>query len=234
MKIEDITLDELKRLSTKLLIIAIVQIFAAIVVMTSPIISTLAVNYVIAGAFLVSGVLNLWKGFMNSTTFKNFLIHAIVGLIYIWLAYYMMLEPFNAILSLTAILGMVYIVKGLVMLLGTTVKSTRLAMIITGAINVLVGALIFFNLPTSGLALPIYIAISLATYGIMMLYSRKEIMQEISRRNDDKTPKESKNTATEQEEVQTDEQEQMPTTEQEEIPTKEEEQLEEIVDNQED
>jgi uncharacterized membrane protein HdeD (DUF308 family) len=121
----------------------------------NPFAASLAVTTLVGLFFLVSGILQLWLAFGNAGDPQR-LWHGLTGLLGIVAGIFLLANPLQGLVSLTLILGVVFLVTGIARL----VMAWRLRdrpmfwlILLSGAVSTLLGIMIFGNFAAAATAL---------------------------------------------------------------------------------
>src|SRR6516225_8436500 len=107
---------------------------------------------VIAWALLIVGVIQVVHAF-SASGWKGFLLDLLVGALYIAAGYIILANPLAATIKLTLILGIIWLVSGVlrIVLAGVLWRDAGWLLLLSGIIGVLAGGIIISEWPQSGL-----------------------------------------------------------------------------------
>ena len=159
--------------STALIIAGIVALVAGIVALAFPLPASLAVTFFVGWAFLISGGLGLWAAFSDGTL-PNRGWFALLNLVNLVLGVWMIARPLEGMLSLTIVVGMLFIASGASRLYLAVTEyrggGMMWPMVLSALISLGLGVYILFSLPgASAVALGVLLAVELIVVGTALL-----------------------------------------------------------------
>jgi uncharacterized membrane protein HdeD (DUF308 family) len=149
------------------LLLGIALIIGGIIVLGDVVLASVISALIIAWTVVILGVLEVVHAF-GARGWKGFLLDLLVGLLYIAAGGILISNPVAASLTLTLALGIVLIVSGIfrMVLAGALWEESGWAILVSGLIAVLAGAIIVARWPASGLwVLGLLLGIDLLIHG---------------------------------------------------------------------
>ncbi|GHF35739.1 HdeD family acid-resistance protein [Seohaeicola zhoushanensis] len=141
--------------STALLVIGVLLIIGGIFALANPLAASIAVTTLVGAMFLASGVLQAWFLFRDPGAHHR-LWNAFVALLTIVAGVWLLANPLAGTVSLTLMLGVVFLIMGIARLL----ISSRLSgtpffwlMLLSGAASTLIGVLVFTDFQSAATSL---------------------------------------------------------------------------------
>ena len=141
--------------------LGVAMLAIGVIAISFPMVSSLAVELTIGSMFSIAGILTVVHAFFERS-WKEFIWHLLIGLVYLIGGALMLLNPFSGLLALTLFLSAVLVADGVLMLvIGARSRSNRRWwwFIAAGIISVLLAFLILFNMRSGA---------SLAVLGIIV------------------------------------------------------------------
>ena len=134
------------------LLLGIVLVIGGFVVLGDVTLASVISAIVIAWALLIVGVIQVVHAF-STTGWKGFLLDLLVGALYIAAGYILLANPLAATIKLTLILGIIWLVSGVlrIVLAGVLWRDSGWLLLLSGIIGVLAGGIIISEWPQSGL-----------------------------------------------------------------------------------
>ncbi|MBF9031229.1 hypothetical protein HKCCE3408_12575 [Rhodobacterales bacterium HKCCE3408] len=150
-----------------MLISGIVLIVGGILALIAPFAAGVAVTLVTGWAFLIGGALNLWSALIDQA---DRLWHILFGLLGILLGLSFLIDPLGGLISLTILVGVLFLISGAIRLglaWAGRAQPAYWVLLISGALSVLLGALVLSNIGgAAGALLGIILGIELLSAGI--------------------------------------------------------------------
>ncbi|WP_158585669.1 HdeD family acid-resistance protein [Pseudooceanicola sediminis] len=160
------------RVSSILLMIGVLLALGGILALANPFAASLTVTTIVGVFFLLSGVVQAWILFRAGGVSGRFF-NGFVALLSIVAGVWMLANPLAGTVSLTLILGVVFLVMGVVrLLMGLQLGQTRLrwVMLLSAAASIGIGLLVFFNIAAAASTLlGILLGFQLLSEGIGLL-----------------------------------------------------------------
>ncbi|WP_294318785.1 DUF308 domain-containing protein [uncultured Sphingomonas sp.] len=133
----------------------IVSVLIGILAFTQPFPATLAVTMIVGFFFLAGGIASLIAAFRGRNG-RGYA--ALFGLLSVIVGGYMILVPVGGALSLTLMMILWLAARGIMELfIGFRFRRLRVAMLLLGALNIVLAILLYTTVPWSALTLPGYI-----------------------------------------------------------------------------
>ncbi|QOL82462.1 HdeD family acid-resistance protein [Pseudooceanicola spongiae] len=160
------------RVSTILMIIGALLSLGGILALANPFAASMTVTTIVGVFFVFSGVVQAWILFRAGGVSGRFF-NGFVALLSIVAGVWMLANPLAGTVSLTLILGVVFLIMGLVrLLMAVQLGQTRLRwiMMLSGIASVGIGLLVLFNIAAAASTLlGIFLGIQLLAEGIGLL-----------------------------------------------------------------
>lgn len=152
--------------------LGILLIVLGIIAIAFPVMMTITAKIFLGWMFLIGGVLQIIHAF-STRDWKGFLWNVLIGLLYVvvggWLAFF----PLTGILPLTIMIAILFVVEGVMKtMMGFNLGANegRLWVIISGIAAIILGILLFADLPGSALwAIGLLVGINFLFSGISFL-----------------------------------------------------------------
>ncbi|MBF9032957.1 hypothetical protein HKCCE2091_01790 [Rhodobacterales bacterium HKCCE2091] len=153
---------------TRLMLIAgIILIVGGVLSLLAPYAASIAVTLIVGWSFLIGGIVNLAAAFGNDGHRGS---HVLFGLLGLLLGLSFLLDPLGGVVSLTILVGIVFLVSGgfrLALAWARREMSGFWILLLSGALSVLLGGLILSNLGGAAQSiLGIIVGIELLSAGI--------------------------------------------------------------------
>jgi len=134
----------------------IVSIAIGIMAFVAPFPATLAATMVVGFFFLAGGITSLIAGFSSRTSHRGYAIF--FGILSVLAGGYMVFVPVGGALSLTLMTILWLGARGIMeLIVGFRIARLRMAMLLLGALNLLLAIALYMTVPWSALTLPGYI-----------------------------------------------------------------------------
>lgn len=150
------------------LLLGIVMLAAGIFVLGDVVLASVISAIFIGWAILIAGVLEIVHAF-SARGWKGFLLDLLLGVLYIAGGWLLISNPLAASVSITLAIGVIWIVSGIfrIALGGAIWGEGGWAILLSGLLAVLAGAIILAKWPASGLwVLGLLLGIDLVIYGV--------------------------------------------------------------------
>ena len=159
--------------STSLIIAGIVALVAGIIALVFPLPASLAVAIFVGWGFVFSGVMGLWAAFSDDGL-PNRGWFGLLSLLNLVLGIWMLARPLEGMISLTIVVGTLFLVSGAsrLYLALTEYRGSQMmwTMVLSAVISLGLGLYILFRLPAaSAVALGVLLAVELIVVGTAML-----------------------------------------------------------------
>jgi len=134
------------------LLLGIVLVIGGFIVLGDVTLASVISAIVIAWALLIVGVIQVVHAF-SATGWKGFLFDLLLGALYIAAGYILLANPLAATIKLTLILGIIWLVSGVlrIVLAGVLWRDAGWILLLSGIVGVLAGGVIISEWPQSGL-----------------------------------------------------------------------------------
>ncbi|MBC9246531.1 DUF308 domain-containing protein [Paracoccus sp. 11-3] len=153
------------------IIMGVIAIIAGIFALANPLAATLTAEQLAGWAFLIVGILDLIATFRSSDEGKIWGI--LLGIAYIILGIALLANPFQGIIALTVMVGVILLVSGVTKLIwsfGLRGTNSFWLVLLSGLLSLLLAIMIFGNFPAAALSiLGILLAIELISSGVSMI-----------------------------------------------------------------
>lgn len=150
------------------LLLGIVMLVAGIFVLGDVVLASVISAIFIGWTILIAGVLEIVHAF-SARGWKGFLLDLLLGVLYIAGGWLLISNPLAASVSITLAIGVIWIVSGIfrIALGGAIWGEGGWAILLSGLLAVLAGAIILAKWPASGLwVLGLLLGIDLVIYGV--------------------------------------------------------------------
>ena len=149
------------------LLLGIVLVIGGFIVLGDVTLASVISAIVIAWALLIVGILQVIHAF-STTGWKGFLLDLLLGALYIAAGYILLANPLAATIKLTLILGIIWLVSGVlrIVLAGVLWRDAGWLLLLSGIVGVLAGGIIISEWPQSGLwVLGLVLGVDLLVHG---------------------------------------------------------------------
>lgn len=158
---------------TFFIISGIILLIGGIWALIAPFAASVAVTLYVGAAFAVAGVVHIFRAFQDA---EDRLWNAAFGLVGVLLGISFIFNPLGGMLSLTILLGLLFMVSGILQIyLAWKRRGTDSTILLglSGLVSVVLALLIAFNIFAASVTVPgIVLAIELITTGAAMLFLR--------------------------------------------------------------
>jgi uncharacterized membrane protein HdeD (DUF308 family) len=155
-----------------LLIAGIIAVAGGILALFNPIAATLTATTIVAWLFLIMGVLQIVAAFGDMGTGAR-IWTAALGALALFIGGWILSNPIAGTLALTWTIGLLFFIEGVVKLvLAFATRGTPYfwALLLSGAVSVLLGGIVLARFPESALTIPgILLAVDLISTGVSMV-----------------------------------------------------------------
>lgn len=155
-----------------LLIAGIIAVAGGVLALFNPIAATLTATTIVASLFLIMGAMQIIAAFGDMTTGAR-IWTAALGALAIFIGGWILSNPIAGTMALTWTIGLLFFIEGVVKLvLAFATRGTPFfwALLLSGAVSVLLGGMILARFPASALTIPgILLAIDLISTGVSMV-----------------------------------------------------------------
>ena len=157
---------------TVLFVIGVLSIIAGLLALFNPFAASLAVTTLAGWAFIILGVLQIIEA-IRAKELSGKLWTLLLGIVALVLGINILGNPMEGMISLTIILGAMFLVSGIFKLfVGYSVLSSALkwAIVLSGTVSLLLGLMVLLNIPSSAtIALGVILAIELLSNGVSLV-----------------------------------------------------------------
>ena len=154
------------------IILGIASILGGLFALFNPFAASIAAQTIVAWFFLIIGVVQAISIF-RVTRMKERLLAILLTLIYLWLGISFLANPLEGLISLTLVAAIMFLVGGVAKVIyGFSVAEGRyrLALLISGAISVILALMIFTNFPSSAaVVLGVLLSVELLSTGVALV-----------------------------------------------------------------
>lgn len=150
------------------LLLGIVLLIAGVIVLGDVVLASVVSAIFIGWTIVIAGILEIVHAF-STRGWKGFLLDLLIGILYIAGGWMLLSNPVATSVTLTLVIGVIWIVSGLFrMALASAIwREGGPALLLSGILAVLAGAIILAKWPASGLwVLGLLLGIDLVVHGI--------------------------------------------------------------------
>jgi len=149
----------------------IVMVIGGVLALLAPLAVSIAITVIVGLSFLLAGLFNAWAAFQDSF---DRLAHGIFAVLGIFLGVSFLAHPLGGVISLTVLVGFVFLLSGAFRLSLAWQRRTHPAfwiLLLSGALSVLLGGMIFADVMGATAILGILFGIELlfAGFGLIAL-----------------------------------------------------------------
>lgn len=160
------------RAATILIGLGVLLLIFGVLALANPLAASLAVTTIVGVAFLLGGAVQLWLAFSTPDD-PHRLWNGFIGLIGLVAGISLLADPQSGMISLAMVLGVIFILTGLArLMIAFANRQTPVfwALLLTGAISVLIGVMIFGNLAEAATTLlGLLLGIELVIEGVALV-----------------------------------------------------------------
>lgn len=154
------------------LLIGVVFILGGIFSLLNPLTATLTAEQITGWLFVIGGVAQVVAAFRTGVWGARFL-NIVLALAYVWFGVSLLANPFAGVLALTMLAAIMFLVNGILkVFLALSLRGSGAfwPILISGAVSVVLAAMVFTNFPQSAaVLLGVLLAIELLSSGAMMV-----------------------------------------------------------------
>jgi uncharacterized membrane protein HdeD (DUF308 family) len=169
-------LDSLRRQGMKnwflWMIAGLISLLGGFFALANPLAATLTAELLAGWMFVAVGVMTMVSAF-GDQGWGGRILSLLIGLVILALGIDLIANPLAGVVSLTLVIGIGLVVMGVLRILlaaGSEFAGLRLVLCMSGAISLLLGAMILSNFPQSAaLVLGVYLAVELISNGISLI-----------------------------------------------------------------
>ena len=155
-----------------LLIGGLIATAGGVFALFNPIVATFTATTIVAWLFIVMGVLQIGAAF-GSMSLGSRLWTAVLGILAVLIGGWILNNPLAGTLALTWTIGVLFLIEGIAKLvLAFVTRGSRYfwALLLSGAVSVLLAGMILAHFPASALTIPgILLAVDLISTGVSMV-----------------------------------------------------------------
>jgi len=164
----------------KMMTAGIVLIIGGVLALLAPLAVSLAITVIVGITFLLGGLINAWAAVQDAA---DRLAHAIFAVLGIFLGVSFLANPLSGLVSLTVLVGLVFLLSGLVRLWLAWQRRDHSGfwlLLISGALSVLLGGLIFADvMGATGTLLLIWALILSSLIHCVMCLTAAKVMRAV-------------------------------------------------------
>jgi uncharacterized membrane protein HdeD (DUF308 family) len=130
--------------------------------------ATLVTTIVVGWLLVIGGFVEIFAVFTRRASLGSRILHVLLGILYLLVGFDLVFNPISGTIALTVAVGILLIVDGAIRLwVGFTNEMPyRWLLFVVGVVDILLGIWIWTNIPTSALAIGLYVGIMLLFAGI--------------------------------------------------------------------
>lgn len=150
----------------KMMIAGVVLILGGVAALLAPLAVSVAITLIVGVSFLVGGLVNAWAALVDA---RDRLAHGIFALLGLLLGISFIANPLGGLVSLTVLAGVLFLVSGATRLWLAWQRRDHPAfwmLLVSGALSVLLGAIIFADVGGATGILGILLGVELVFAGI--------------------------------------------------------------------
>lgn len=152
--------------------LGVLMIVCGIIALLNPFATTLAVEQFLAWVFLIGGVFQLIAVF-SAESWGQRIWGLILAAVNLWLGVSLLGNPLAGVITLTIVVGIMFAVSGVIKVIyAFNLRGTPFfwAVLISGAVSVVLAAMVFSNFPQSAaVLLGILLAVELLSSGVTLV-----------------------------------------------------------------
>lgn len=159
--------------TTTMMLAGLLLLIGGILAFANPFAASLTVELLVGWAFLIGGAVQLFAAFSQDRSTGNRIWFGLWGLLGLLVGISLIADPLSGLISLTVLLGAVFLISGIVRLyLAWGLKDTPayLLLLLSGVLSVLIGAAVLMNvMEAAGKLLGILLGIELVSSGLSLI-----------------------------------------------------------------
>jgi uncharacterized membrane protein HdeD (DUF308 family) len=130
--------------------------------------TTLITTIIIGLVMLVAGVVQVFGAFTHEGSAGRLVLSVLLGILYVVVAFDILANPLGGAIAITIVISLFLVVGGVLRIVSAFVSGGghRILLLVTGVINILLGAWLWSGIPVSGLAIGLFVGIDLILGGI--------------------------------------------------------------------
>ncbi|WP_374633772.1 HdeD family acid-resistance protein [Paracoccus sp. (in: a-proteobacteria)] len=154
------------------MIAGLISLLGGFFALANPLAATLTAELLAGWMFVAVGVMTMVSAF-GDQGWGGRILSLLIGLVILALGIDLIANPLAGVVSLTLVIGIGLVVMGVLRILlaaGSEFAGLRLVLCMSGAISLLLGAMILSNFPQSAaLVLGVYLAVELISNGVSLI-----------------------------------------------------------------
>lgn len=154
------------------LLAGVVSLFGGLLALANPLAATLTANLLAGYMFILVGVLTVASAF-GDQGWGGRILSIFLGLLIVFFGISLVGHPLASVVSLTFLAGFLMLVMGtlrFLMAFGARARSLRIALMLSGALSIILGLMIFANWPQSAaIVLGVFLAVELISNGVSLI-----------------------------------------------------------------
>ena len=158
--------------STLLIVFGVLLLIGGVLAFANPFAASLAVTTIVGIAFLIGGVVQLWLAFSQAED-PHRIWHGFMGLLAVVLGISLLANPLGGLISLTLLVALLFLFSGaarLAMAFRNRESPLFWALLLSGAVSVLLAIMVFGNFAAAATALlGIMLGVQLLSEGVAMI-----------------------------------------------------------------
>jgi uncharacterized membrane protein HdeD (DUF308 family) len=149
------------------------SLFAGLIALLNPFAASMAAELIAGWFFVLIGALSCVSAFTGERSRAGRLVGLALGIVFVVLGFSLLAHPLRGLISLTFLVAILLVIGGVFRILfafGAKDGGVRIAMILSGAISLILAVMIFTNFPASALVvLGVFLAVELISNGVSMI-----------------------------------------------------------------
>ena len=154
------------------MIAGLISLLGGFFALANPLAATLTAELLAGWMFVAVGIMTMVSAF-GDQGWGGRILSLLIGLVILALGIDLIANPLAGVVSLTLVIGIGLVVMGVLRILlaaGSEFAGLRLVLCMSGAISLLLGAMILSNFPQSAaLVLGVYLAVELISNGVSLI-----------------------------------------------------------------
>ncbi|WP_167767147.1 DUF308 domain-containing protein [Jannaschia formosa] len=153
--------------------LGVLSLIAGGLALMNPFVASITAELIAAWAFVAIGAISCVAAFRNRGDRTALFVGLALGLVFVVMGVVLLLDPLRGLLSLTLLFSLLLILGGgfrLVYAFGAERGRTRVAMIASGVVSILLAAVILAGFPASAVIVPgVVLAVELISNGVSLI-----------------------------------------------------------------
>ncbi len=154
------------------MIVGLISLFGGFFALANPLAATLTAELLAGWMFVAVGIMTMVSAF-GDQGWGGRILSLLIGLVILVLGVDLIADPLAGVVTLTLVVAIGLVVMGILRALlavGASSAPLRWALILSGAVSLLLGAMILSNFPQSAaLVLGVYLAVELISNGVSLI-----------------------------------------------------------------